>query len=368
VIRIESSERPDFLRELFRSPKFGLDGAAMFILLNANKETVALNLKHPDGVRLAERLVQWADVICENYAAGVLEKLGLGHARVRELNPRAVMASGCLFGQTGPQRSYPGFGGQGSAISGFNHLTGWPDGMGYGPAGTITDSLAPRFIATAMIGALWRREKTGRGESIDCAQIETAVYCLSEIVARFSANGEVQGRMGNHSELCAPHSVFPARGDDRWIAIACTTEAEWRALVGAMGTPEWAKEARFASNAARLANQAELDARLSDWTRGADAHELAERLQRAGVQAAPVQDAPDLLADPQLAHRRHFVRLPHRHLGEMVFERAGMRFSEGSGELRSAGPDLGEHTRAILAELGISPAEIERLVAARAAV
>jgi crotonobetainyl-CoA:carnitine CoA-transferase CaiB-like acyl-CoA transferase len=368
VIRIESGERPDFLRELYRSPKFGLDGAAMFILLNANKETVALNLKHPDGVRLAERLVQWADVICENYAAGVLEKLGLGHERVRELNPRAVMASGCLFGQTGPQRTYPGFGGQGSAISGFNHLTGWPDGMGYGPAGTITDSLAPRFIATAMIGALWRRRRTGQGESIDCAQIETAVYCLSEIVARFSANGEVQGRMGNHSEQCAPHSVYPARGDDRWLALACPSEAEWRALVAAMGTPEWARDARFATNAARLANQAELDARIGDWTRGADAHELAEQLQRAGVQAAPVQDAKDLLADPQLAHRGHFVRLRHAHLGEMVFERAGLRFSGGSGELRTPGPNLGEHTRPVLGELGLSGAQIDALVAARAAV
>jgi len=368
VIRIESSERPDFLRELFRSPKFGLDGAAMFILLNANKETIALNLKHPDGVKLAEKLVQWADVICENYAAGVLEKLGLGHERVRELNPRAVMASGCLFGQTGPQRSYPGFGGQGSAISGFNHLTGWPDGMGYGPAGTITDSLAPRFIAAAMVGALWRRRRTGQGESIDCAQIETAVYCLSEIVARFSANGEVQGRIGNHSEQCAPHSVYPARGDDRWIAINCPGEAEWSALVGAMGTPEWAKESRFVSNASRLANQAELDEKLGEFTRASDPHELAEELQRAGVPAAPVQDANDLIADPQLAERGHFVRLKHVHLGEMVFERAGMRFSEGSGELRTPGPNLGEHTRAILSELGLSGAEIERLVAARAAV
>jgi crotonobetainyl-CoA:carnitine CoA-transferase CaiB-like acyl-CoA transferase len=369
VIRIESRARPDFLREQFRSPTHGLDGAAMFILLNANKQTVALNLKHREGVALAEELVRWADVICENYGAGVLEKLGLGHECVRALNPRVVMASGCLFGQTGPQRSYPGFGGQGSAISGFNHLTGWPDGMGYGPAGTITDSLAPRFIAAAICGALWRRRRTGEGESIDCAQIETAVYCLSEIVARWSGNGEIQGRIGNDSEHGAPHSVYPARGEDRWIAIACPTDADWQRLVAALGAPDWARDARFASAAGRLAQQAEIDARIADATRGCDALELATRLQAAGVQAAPVQDARDVLADPQLAHREHFVRLRHVYLGELVFERSGMRFSAGSGALRTPGPNLGEHTREILGGLlGRSHAEIDALVAARVAV
>jgi benzylsuccinate CoA-transferase BbsF subunit len=330
---------------------------------------VALNLKHPEGLRLAEQLVKWADVICENYAAGVLERLGLGHERVRELNPRVVMASGCLFGQTGPQRHYPGFGGQGSAISGFNHLTGWPDGMGYGPAGTITDSLAPRYLATAIVGALWRRRRTGEGESIDCSQIETAVYSLSEVVARFSANGEVQDRIGNHSEHCAPHSVYPASGEDRWIAIACVTDGEWQRLVAAIGAPEWARDARFANRAGRLEHEAELDTRISQWTRGFDRFALAEKLQAAGVQAGPVQDARDVIADPQLAHREHFTRLEHVNLGQMWFERSGMRFSEGSGKLHSPGPNLGEHDREILAGLlGLSDERIAELVAARAAV
>jgi benzylsuccinate CoA-transferase BbsF subunit len=241
--------------------------------------------------------------------------------------------------------------------------------MGYGPAGTITDSLAPRFIAAAIAGALWRRCRTGLGESIDCAQIETAVYSLSEVVVRCSANGEVQSRIGNHSEQCAPHSVYPARGEDRWIAIACPTDADWRQLVDVMEAPNWAHGARFASNAARLLNRVELDAHISDWTRAFDAHELAGRLQAAGVQAAPVQDARDLLADPQLAHRGHFVRLRHVHLGEMMFERAGMRFSEGSGELRNPGPNLGEHNHEILGGLlGLDDARIAQLVEARATV
>ena len=288
---------------------------------------------------------------------------------MRDHDIRSLSHLQALFGQPGPQRSYPGFGGQGSAISGFNHLTGWPDGVGYGPAGTITDSLAPRFIAAAICGALWRRRRTGEGESIDCAQIETAVYSLSEIVARWSGNGEIQGRIGNHSEHSAPHSVYPARGEDRWIAIACPADADWQRLVAALGAPDWARDARFGSAAGRLAHQAEIDVRIADATRGCDALELATRLQAADVQAAPVQDPRDVLADPQLAHRGHFVRLRHVHLGELVFERSGMRFSGGSGALRTPGPNLGEHTREILRGLlGRSDAEIDALVAARVAV
>jgi benzylsuccinate CoA-transferase BbsF subunit len=188
-------------------------------------------------------------------------------------------------------------------------------------------------------------------------------------VARFSANGEVQGRIGNHSEHCAPHSVYPASGEDRWIAIACATDGEWQRLVAAMGDPEWARDDRFAHVAGRLEHQDELDARIAEWTRGFDRFALAERLQPVGVPAAPVQDGRDLAADPQIAHREHFVRLEHAHLGAMCFERSGVRFSEGSGKLRTPGPHLGEHDREILGGLlGLSDERIAELVAARAAV
>jgi benzylsuccinate CoA-transferase BbsF subunit len=279
------------------------------------------------------------------------------------------MASGCLFGQTGPQRHYPGFGGQGSAISGFNHLTGWPDGMGYGPAGTITDSLAPRYIAAAIAGALWRRRRTGEGEYIDTAQIETAVYSLSEIVVRYSANGEVAGRLGNASERHAPHGVYPARGEDAWIAIACTSDADWRRLTSAMGEPGWARDPVLASAAGRLGRAAELDDRIADWTRDQDPLELAEQLQALGLAAGPMQDARACIEDPQLAHRHHFVPLQHVYLGELLFERSGIRFSDGSGALTRPGPNLGEHNREILGGLlGLADEEIERLTAAQVVV
>jgi benzylsuccinate CoA-transferase BbsF subunit len=281
---------------------------------------------------------------------------------MRRVNPDLVMASGCLFGQTGPQRSYPGFGGQGAAISGFNHLTGWPDGAAYGPAGTITDSLAPRYVAVGIAAALLRRRRGGGGEHVDVSQIETAVYSASETILRFSANGEVETRRGNRSEHEAPHGAYPCRGDDRWIAIAVAADEEWRRLVECLESPAWARDPRFATAAGRLAHQDEIDAHLAAWTRERDRYELMERLQAAGIEAGVVQDSADLLSDPQLAHRGHWVKLRHVHLGELWFERSGIRFSGGSGELLTPGPNLGEHNEAVLGELlGLAAEEIARL-------
>ena len=364
VIRVESGLRPDFLRVLFltRDSKFGVDGSPMFILLNPNKESVTLNLKEPRAQELARELVRWADVLCENYAPGVMTRFGLDYEALQHVNPELVMASGCLFGQTGPQRSYPGFGGQGSAISGFNHLTGWPDGAAYGPAGTITDSLSPRYMAVGIAAALLRRRRQGGGEHIDLSQIETAVYSLSETILRFSANGEIETRRGNRSEYYAPHGVYPCRGEDRWIAIAVTSDADWRRLVERLAEPAWAGDPRFADAAGRLAHQDELDARLAGWTRERDRYELMDALQAAGVEAGVVQDSADLLRDPQLAHRGHWVKLPHVHLGELWFERSGIRLSGGSGALRTPGPNLGEQNEAVLGDLlGLSAPEIARL-------
>jgi benzylsuccinate CoA-transferase BbsF subunit len=273
------------------------------------------------------------------------------------------MASGCLFGQTGPQRAYPGFGGQGSAIAGFNQLTGQPDGDAHGPYATITDSLAPRYGAAVIAAALIERARSGRGQYIDVSQIETGVYSLSQVVVRYSANEQVEARRGNRDEFTAPHGIYPCRGDDRWIAIAVFSQTEWETLLAGMGSPAWAADPRFATLEGRLANEAELDARLAAFTCAFDPHELMETLQRAGVEACAVQDFRDLQSDPQLETRGHFVAVEHPHLGELRCERSGFRLSESPGALRRAGPTLGEHDREILGELlGFSELEITSLL------
>ena len=375
VIRVESAKRPDFLRLLHvtsenrHEPEI-LERAPMFVLLNPDKQSLALDLKTEEGVALALRLVdEWADVVAENFAPGVMEGFGLGAESLLARRPDLVMVSGCLFGQTGPQRRYPGFGGQGAAIAGFNHMTGWPDREALGPYATITDSLSPRFVCATLLAALLHLRRTGEGQAIDVSQIETGVYALSEMIARHSATGEVMIRHGNRSEDHAPHGIYPCRdadasgpGRERWIAIAVQSDSAWTRLVAAMGRPAWALDPRWATTPGRLADVDALDAALGDWTRDHDAESLMQSLQRSGLEAGVVRDFAQLARDPQLAARGHFVRCPHAVLGELAFERSGFRLSETPGGIARAGPRLGEHTHAILAGLlGLSEAEIADL-------
>jgi benzylsuccinate CoA-transferase BbsF subunit len=365
VVKIESSRRPDFLRMIHytKDDPFGFDGAPMFVLMNPNKLDVSIDMSRSDGVDLVRRLVDWADVVSENFSPRAMTKWGLDYESLRRRKPDLVMVSSCLFGQTGPQRMYPGFGGQGSAISGFNHLTGWPDRAAVGPHGTITDSLAPRYVALLITAALLHRKRTGEGQYIDVSQIETGVYSVSETIVRCSARGEVMTRDGNRSETAAPHGVYPCRGEDRWIAIAVFSDLEWKALRRAMENPPFSQDPRFDTLLGRREHARELDEYLGRWTAGFPAHDLAQRLQAAGVEAGPVQTCEDLLEDPQLAHRGHFRALRHVHLGEMQFEHYGIRLSESGPELRSPGPNLGEHNRDVLCGLlGLSESEFEGLV------
>jgi crotonobetainyl-CoA:carnitine CoA-transferase CaiB-like acyl-CoA transferase len=366
VIKIESSKRPDFLRVLWLTPdsQHGLEGSPMFVMLNPGKHSIAIDMKDPRGVALAKRLVEWADVLCENFAPGPMERFGMTWHELREINPRLVMASGCLFGQTGPHRTYPGFGAQGSALSGFNHLTGWPDRASTGPSGTITDSLAPRYVALAIVGALIERDRTGHGQFIDLSQVETAVYSTSDVMLRWFANGEIVTRNGNRNDHAAPHGAFPCAGDDRWIAIACRSDAEWRSLRSAMGSPDWAAAPELDTLAGRKANEDELERRIAEWTAGFEPHALMERLQVAGVPAGAVQTFDDLVHDPQLAARGHYQQRSHPALGPLLLEHAGFRLSDSPPDYAAAGPTLGAHTSWVLRDvLGLPEDEIASLEA-----
>jgi len=367
VIRVESRQRPDFLRTLRLTPDSpgGLDGAHHFAVLNANKLSVALNLSRPEGVAVARRLALWAEAVAENFAPGAMAKWGLDYAALVKERPDLVMISTCLNGQTGPERHYPGFGGQGSALAGFNHLTGWPDREPVGPFGTITDSLSPRLAALLLASALLHRRRTGQGQHIDLAQVEGGIVCLTESMITYAANGEILGRMGNRSRHQAPHGVFPCAGKDRWVAIAVHDDEDWRRLVRALGEPAWAADTDLATTAGRLARVDELERRLAEWTAGQEARAIADRLQAEGVEAAPVEDFADLHEDPQLAHRRHFREVEHAVLGRHPVETHAMRFSAMEPRIHSAAPLLGEHTEHVLRELlGMEAGEYARLAEA----
>lgn len=361
VVRIESRTRPDFLRTYGSNGPHGLEGSDMFDSLNVGKLGVTLNLKHPEGAAIALGLIKKAGTVAENFAPRAMRGFGLDYANLSKDIPELVMVSSCLQGQTGPHRDYPGFGGQGSALGGYNILTGWPDREPIGPFGTITDSLAPRFVASALAAGLLYKRRTGKGVYLDVSHAESAVYSLSPWVADFSVNGNIGTRQGNRSNRFAPHGVYPCTGDDRWVAVACADDASWRSLADALGID--ARDAdRFGSLDARMSALDEIDEMIASWTGGRDSADVASLLQSAGVEAVPVADFGDAFNDPQLIHREHFVPLEHPLMGECYYERNGFRLSDADAGYTRTSPLLGEHNEFVLGEiLGMATGEIARL-------
>ncbi len=208
VLRIESRTRPDFLRAMALAVPdnpHGLEGAPMYDGLNVAKRNLALNLKQPAGVDIVKRLVtEWADAVAENFAPRAMKSFGLDYDSLAEIKPDLVMMSACLNGQTGPHKDYPGFGGQGSALAGYNALTGWPDREPVGPFGTITDSLAPRYVCAALAAGLHYRRRTGKGVYLDLSQVESAIWTLAPWLLDYAIDGVIHLRDGNGNRRAAP--------------------------------------------------------------------------------------------------------------------------------------------------------------------
>jgi len=362
VVKIESRQRPDFLRTLRDDGSGKLDASLFFACLNPNKLSAGLNMKNPRAIAIAKRLIGWADVVIENFAPGVMQKWGLGYDVLEREFPGVIMISTCLWGQTGPERAYPGFGGQGSALAGFNYLTGWPDREPLGPFGTITDSISPRFAAVAITAALLHRARTGHGTYIDLSQVEAGMYGLGEWLLGYAASGTSFGRIGNRSPHAAPHGVFPCAGEDRWLALAVHDDADWQRLVVVMGAPSWATASPLGALEGRLRHIDDLEQRVAAWTQSQRAESLAAQLQAAGLDAAVVSDMQDVLNDPQLAARHHFVELEHPIVGRYVVEANGLRFSDAPMTFRRPAPCLAADNRETYCDLlGLGEGELDEL-------
>jgi crotonobetainyl-CoA:carnitine CoA-transferase CaiB-like acyl-CoA transferase len=363
VLRVESRSRPDFLRVYALGPHnpHGLEGSDMFDALNPSKLSVTLNLKHPEAIAIAKRLFRWADVVAENFAPRAMRGFGLDYDTMAQEIPDLAMVSACLNGNTGPHKDYPGFGGQGSALSGYNWLTGWPDRAPLGPFGTITDSLAPRFVAVGIAAAALYRRRTGHGCYVDVSQVEAAAYTLTPWILDWVVNAHVGSRTGNRDDRAVPHGAFPTGDEDdgrrdRWVAIACWTDAEWAALAGEIGGE--AGDGDLATRAGRLARVDDVERIVGAWTSPQRAVAVAERLQALGIEAVPVQDFGDCARDPQYAAREHFVDLVHPFMGPGRYERNGFRFSSATSGYARPGPTLGQDNATVLgAFLGCSEEE-----------
>lgn len=350
VVRVESTQRVDTARTMapFHGGTPGPDTSAFFQNLNAGKLGMTLDLSNEKGREVLLDLVRWADVVCESFSPKTMPAWGLDYEALRKVKPDIIMMSTCLMGQSGPLSQFAGFGGLAAAYAGFYEITGWPDRPPAGPFGAYTDTMVPRFMVAAILAALDHHRRTGEGQYIDQAQAETAMHFLGPALLDATVNGRIQGRVGNRDPQMAPHGVYPAAGDDRWIAITVADDQQWEALCAVIDRPELAHDERFATLAGRLAHQDELDSAIAAWTESRDPHQAEQALQQRGVPASAVQDGSDLYADPQLAHRGHFIDVEHPTLGTIKVEGTHFLLSKTPARLEKAGPTYGQDNQHIL--------------------
>jgi crotonobetainyl-CoA:carnitine CoA-transferase CaiB-like acyl-CoA transferase len=373
VIRIEDPVKQgtwDILRMLppFVDERRGVDFGGGFNNHNVEKRGITLNLRTEKGKELLAELVKRSDVVAENFAAGVLEKLGFGYERLKQLRPDVIYVSNCGFGHTGPYRSFKTWGPIVQAVSGLTFTSGLPDREPAGWGYSYMDHTGACYMAIAILLALLHRQRTGEGQWVDLSCTEAGLTLHGPALLDWTVNGRPMRRPGsphaNRSEFpaMAPHGIYPAAGDDEWVAIACRSDDEWRALVGAIGAA-WAREPRFAALAGRLAAQDDLDARLADWTRTRTKAATVAALEEAGVPAAPVaKPAERVDGDRATAGFGLWPSAHHSKLGDVRVDGLPVHFAKTDWEIRRGGPCLGEHTEEVLTGLlGVSREEVAKL-------
>lgn len=350
VIKVESSRRIDPVRTLgpFKDGKSAPERSVSYHNLNAGKRCIALDIRKPDGRELVLRLAQWADVAIESFTPGVLDELQLGYRELSARNPRLIMASTAILGQTGPDaKGTSGVGTMGAAMSGATHQFGWPDRPPCGPFGPWTDGVAPRFIVASILAALHRRTLTGEGCYIDVAQAEAGVQFMMPAFYEFALNGKIPERRGvAGSPLRVPEGVYRCAGDDRWVAISASASTHWEALRDIIGSA--LRDARFDTVLGRFRNRAAIDAAISEWTRVQESDAVEATLQSVGVPGHIVSRGLDLNRDTDLQHLGHFKKFTDAVLGDAEIEGPRSALDRTPLPDTRRGPRIGEHTDEVL--------------------
>ncbi len=345
----------------------GIDRSGGFNLVNNNKLSCSLDLSSPDALEIAKGIVAVSDVLVENYATGVMDRLGLGYEAVRRLRPDIIYMSLGAFGRSGPFKDMTGFHSVINLFSGLAAVTGHPGSHPRIMGGLIPDAFSGYYGVLAILEALYYRSRTGEGQFIEVSMTEALAGMIPEAVMEYSLTGKEHEMVGNRHAWKAPHGVLRCRGEDKWVALSVETDEQFRALASAAGNPGWAEDPRFATLAARQENQDTLEGLLLEWTAGLESAEVVATLQEAGVPAAPVSDSAGVLDDPHLRERGFITDVEHPVAGvrpvlSIPWATDGCRVDH----LRAA-PTFGEHNRWVLQELLQVPEdEYRRLVASGA--
>ncbi len=339
---------------------------------NPGKRGISLNVRHPKGLEIARRLVAMSDIVAEGFSPGVLDNWGLGYKALKEIKPDIIYVQQSGMGAQGTYGRFRTVGPIANAFAGLSDMSGLPEpampvGWGY----SYLDWMGAYSFALAMLSALFHRERTGEGQWIDASQSEVGLAINGTAILDWSANGRIWSRYGNRSPYkpAAPHGVYPCAGEDRWIAIACFNDAEWRALAQVANCPAWAEDSRFATLAGRVAHQDALDLLVREWTKSRDAYPTMLALQKAGVPAGVCQTAEDRCDhDPQLKELEWLTEVTGTKIGRWPVAEVPIKMSESpayiGGRIDRGAPCYGEDNEYVYGELlGMSTKQIEALAA-----
>ncbi len=331
--------------------------------INRNKLGTTLNLQHPKGKELFKRLVAISDVVIENYAAGVFNRLKLGYEDLRQVKSDIIMLSMPLFGVEGPYAHYRGMGSTADPISGHSTLRGYPGEDPTGLQGTVhSDAVSAPMAAYALLAGLYYRNRTGKGQFIDFGQVEGFMGHLGEIFMDYTMNGRVQTSLGNRHASAAPHGCYRAKGEDSWVVIAVTNDDEWVRFCQALGNPPWTQDPRFATTLDRWKHQDDLDPLVEGWTVQHDHYEILHLLQGVRVPVGPVLDHGEVQRDPHIKERGFFEEVTHKDAGTHPYPGMNWKFSKTPVSIRIPANGLGEHNEYVLGELlGLTREEIAQL-------
>ncbi len=338
--------------------------AAYYLACNRGKKSVTLDISRPEGQAVARALAAKSDVLVENFKVGDLARYGLDYETLARDNPRLVYCSITGFGQDGPYRDRPGYDFMVQGLGGLMSVTGERDDLpGGGPQKVgvaVADLFTGMYATSAILAALLHRAKSGKGQRIDLALLDAQVAMLANLTAAYFASGVAPGRMGNAHQAIVPYHVFRAR--DEFLIVAVGNDSQFARFCEVIGAPEWAKDERFATNPARVAQRERMVGMISERLAGRDAREWLAALERAGVPCGPINDLAQVFSDPQVRHRGMEVRAPHPKAGTVRMVASPMRFSQTPIAYDRAPPLLGEHTEAVLRSvLGMAQADIARL-------
>ena len=333
-----------------------------FLTLNRNKYGITLNLKHPKAVGFFKGLVKIGDIVLENYAPGVMKRLGIDYPALREINPRIIMCSISGFGQSGPYSERISFDVLAQAMSGLMSITGYPDGPPTRVGTSLGDVNASVHAAFAMMTALWYREKTGVGQYIDVSMQETMVSILEGGIVRWTIGKELLTPIGSMNPHEAPMAAF--RCKDGYIIIATVGDEHWQRFCRAINRPDWAADPGYRTKRQRWEKKYILQEEIEKWTSQRTVKEVGEIMDRERVANSPILNIQQVVDDPHLKERAYFAEIEHPLIGKAKIPGIPFKLSETPGKVESPSPLIGEHNELILGKyLGLSKSEVSQLKA-----